>query len=874
MARCVGCHGGEIQKGGLRLDLKAAAMLGADSGPVIAAGKSAESELFRRITAADPKRAMPPGSRLPAREIELLRGWIDGGAAWPDEPESGVRRSAHWSFQPIRRAVVPRVREQGRVRNPVDAFILATLERRGIRPSPEADRTTLIRRVSLDLTGLPPTPEEVEAFVGDRQPGAYERLVDRLLASPRYGERWARWWLDAARYADSNGYTIDSARQIWMYRDWVINALNRDLPFDQFTIQQIAGDLLVKRGELGAVAGTDGGRDQTTLVSKGLVTASLTPEQRDALIATGYHRNTLFNEEGGTDPEQFRVEAVADRVSTTGTVFLGLTVGCAQCHTHKFDPITQREYYQLFALFNDADEPQLPVAPPERIREQEGVREQLAAARQSLESHDRGQPERQAEWERRIAAGEPSGAGIAAAIREIVQVPAGRRTVMQAEILSAEFRRRDPERVRLAAAVTDLEKRERELEKSIPSTLVILARPAPRESFVHVRGDFLRKGARVLPGVPAALPPLGAGGTRPPDRLDFARWLVSPENPLTARVTVNRVWQAVFGTGIVETENDFGRQGARPSHPELLDWLAGGFAGRWALGVRRWEGSAVQGSDVLLAGSGPSPSGRTAAPPNTDPNAQRPTPNAAPWSLKALLRLIVTSSAYRQSSGWRPELKAVDPANRLLARQSRLRLEAEGIRDAALAASGLLSAKVGGPSVFPPQPGGLELFTQNKKDWKASEGEDRYRRGLYTFHWRSSPYPLFAALDAPNGNTACTRRGRSNTPVAALMLANDASLFELAQGLAARVLRDVSGSDADRLRCAFRRCLGRQPTARESGRLLSYLEAQRRSFAAAPMEATAVAPAGGAAGAGTAEGAAWTAVARVLMNLDEFITRE
>jgi hypothetical protein len=710
---CVSCHGPDKQRGGLRLDSAAGLRAGGDSGPPVAAGDSARSRLYQAITGANDVRLMPPRDkqpRLTVAEVATIKTWIDQGAKLPAEDAAGPK-ATHWAFRPVVRPAVPSPR-LGPVRNPIDAFILARLEKEGLKPSPEADRGTLLRRVALDLTGLPPTPEEIDALLKDARPDAYERQVDRLLASPHYGERWGRHWLDLARYADSNGYSIDAPRTIWPYRDWVIKALNADVPFDRFTVEQLAGDLL----------------------------PNATTDQK---VATGFHRNTQINEEGGIDPEQFRVEAVVDRVNTTGAVWLGLTIGCAQCHSHKFDPITQREYYQLFAFFNTQDEPTLPLGAPDPS---------------------------------------PPGKG---------KKPAGL------------------------------------------TTMVLREQATPRETQVLKGGDFTRPGAKVEPGTPAVLPPLDRppGGARS-TRLDLARWLASPENPLTARVTVNRVWGLYFGTGLVETENDYGTRGTPPTHPELLDWLASEF-------VRRG------------------------------------------WSMKALHRLIVTSATYRQLSKARPDLAEKDPRNRLLARQARLRLEAETVRDVALAASGLLDPRVGGPGVFPPQPEGVSQFTQVKRAWKPDEGAGRYRRGMYTYFWRSAPHPALTVFDAPDAGTACTRRSRSNTPLQALTLLNDAGFAEYAYGLAARLLRDGGPADADRVRHGFRLCLGREPGGAEARRLAEFLARQREYYAANPAEAATLLDGGGAAGKKLAEvpgeaeaKAAHVLLARVLLNLDEFITRE
>ncbi|MBX9579305.1 MAG: PSD1 and planctomycete cytochrome C domain-containing protein [Gemmataceae bacterium] len=695
---CFKCHGPAVQKAKLRLDTRA----GATKAGVVVPGKPDDSPLITRICAADDDGRMPPpeaADRLNAGQVAQLRAWIARGAEYPP----------HWAFIPVRRPVVPEIRNpKSEIRNDIDRFILARLEREGLSPSPPADRSTLLRRVTLDLTGLLPTPPEVADFLADRSPDAYEKAVDRLLASPHYGERQARHWLDLARYADSNGYTIDGPRSIWPYRDWVIQALNADLPFDRFTVEQLAGDLL-----------PDATRDQR--------------------VATGFHRNTSFNEEGGTDPEQFRVERTVDRANTTAAVWLGLTAGCAQCHDHKYDPLSQKDYYRLYAFFDNCDEPTLPLG---------------------------GDPDLEA----KIAD-------------------------LQRRTVESRLAGNDAETKRLEAEVT-------KASKGVPTTLVMRERKEPRATFVHLRGDFLRHGDGVRPGFPSTLasPAVATAGRL--TRLDLANWLVSPDNPLTARVAVNREWQKFVGRGLVETENDFGIQGSLPTHPELLDWLAAEF--------------------------------------HTD------------WSFKRLHRLIVTSATYRQASAVRPDLRARDPRNLLLGRQARLRLDAEVIRDAALSASGLLNPKVGGPGVFPPQPKEVFAFTQSQRTWTESTGPDRYRRGMYTYVWRQSQHPLLTTFDAADAQTACTRRNRSNTPLQALHLANDPVFVELAAGLGKRIEAQSALDDPGRVRWAFRTCLARDPSPAEAERLLAYLESQRRSD---PLTA-------------------WAAVARVLLNLDEFITRE
>jgi hypothetical protein len=806
---CVSCHGPEKQRSGLRLDSATVIRKGGSSGPAVVPGKSNASLLIKAVLGAEDVKPMPPkGPRLTAREIAVLRGWIDAGAVVPPgEVTVPIVRSKHWSFRPIVRPTDPPLKDRTWARNGIDRFVLARLEKEGIRPSPEADRVMLLRRVHLDLIGIPPTVEEVDRFLADDRPGAYERVVDRLLASPHYGERWGRHWLDSARYADSNGYSIDSPRSIWKYRDWVIGALNRDMPFDQFTIEQLAGDLLPRPST----------------------------EQK---IATGFHRNTQINEEGGIDQEQFRVEAVVDRTNTTGTVFLGLTIGCCQCHDHKFDPISQKEYYRLYAFFNSSDDTRLDLATAQDMQRRAELKAQIARLEKELQSLDGITEEKLERWEGGLSPA--ARAALPKNIQAILAIaPNGRNARQQQALLNAY---RNQEKVRhvvgalpgpLFAAThaqalatrRNLEKRIAALKKVTPPTttsLVLRERKMPRMTTVQLGGDFLRKGAEVKPGVPTVLPPLPNKPSL--TRLDLARWLVDRGNPLTSRVLVNRIWQRYFGLGLVETENDFGTQGLPPSHPELLDFLA-----------------------VELMERG--------------------------WRLKELHRLIVTSATYRQSSNARPDLRITDPRNRLLARQNRLRLEAEVVRDVALASSGLLAPVIGGPSVFPPQPKGVYSFTQVPRTWTTSAGRDRFRRGMYTFFWRSASHPMLSVFDAPDALAACTRRNRSNTPLQALTLLNDQAFVECAQALADRTLREAK-SDEERLTHAFRLALARRPNERERGILLRLLRQQKADLARAPQEAKGLAAPDLPKGADVVEHAAWTMLARVLLNLDEFITRE
>jgi mono/diheme cytochrome c family protein len=807
---CIGCHGAEKQRASLRLDSAKAILAGGNSGPAVIAGKSAESLLVRAVLGLGDVKVMPPkGDRLAAAEVAQLRRWIDSGAKSPATEAVLIRsKSKHWSFQPVVRHPEPIVKNADWPRNAIDRFILARLEKEGVAPSPEADSVTLLRRLHLDLIGIPPTPGEVESFLADRRPNAYERAVDHLLNSPHHGERWGRHWLDSARYADSNGYSIDSPRSIWKYRDWVINALNADMPFDRFTIEQLAGDLLPRP----------------------------TAEQK---IATGFHRNTQINEEGGIDLEQFRVESIVDRTNTTGSVFLGLTVGCCQCHDHKFDPISQKEYYQLYAFFNSVDDRRLELITEDVQRRRKTVLAHIKELEKVLFNLERIDQARLDLWEGSLSV--ESRQALPMSIQTILAIAVNGRTPRQQQMLLDAFRRVDQVRhvagalagpfalagqVHLLTTRQKLEKAIASAKKTVPpltTTLVMNERRQQRMTTIQLGGDFLRNGALVSPGVPAVLPQLHA--TAKPTRLDLARWLTDGKHPLTGRVLINRIWQHHFGIGLVETENDFGTQGTRPSHPELLDWLA---------------------DELVRRG----------------------------WRLKEMHRLIVTSASYRQSSRVRPELRILDPRNLLLARQNRLRLEAEVVRDVALSASGLLTTTIGGPGVFPPQPAGVYSLTQVPKNWIASVGPERFRRGMYTFFWRSAPHPGLTVFDAPDATAACTRRNRSNTPLQALTLLNDQGFLECAHSLASRIFRECPLGDEERLDFAFRLVLCRPPSSRERLILAGMLHKQREAMAADEKEARSLVQSPIQNGASVAEQAAWVQVSRVLLNLDEFITRE
>jgi mono/diheme cytochrome c family protein len=1131
---CFACHGNDDKKrkAGLRLDLKSEAFQQLKSGDyALVPGQPAKSELVRRITSTDPDEKMPPsksGKKLSREEIELLCRWVQAGADYRN----------HWAYLRPECPALPPVQLKQWPRNPIDYFVLARLEGEGLKPSPEASRRTLIRRLSLDLTGLPPTVEDVEDFVRDNRPEAYDELVDRLLASPQYGERWARPWLDEARYADSNGYEADYRRSIWPYRDWVINALNRDLPFDEFTIEQLAGDLLPNA-------------------------------TRDQKIATGFHRNSMVNTEGGTDDEEFRVAAVVDRVNTTFAVWMGTTIGCAQCHNHKYDPFTQKEYYQLFAFFNQtldkgrSNEPELELPTPQQQARRRELQKKLEPLEKTLRTQTPELDRAEQDWEEDLlrdhqmieeswsvlnpedldaqggvqlsllpdksvlangalpdtseygVAAEVEQTGITAvrlealadprlpnkscgrsedgdfvlteftaeafaerqsttrsmappqighwyalgpfpaetlqdsfsrsfidernvdlkqtygklrwterpdfadgavhaleggtaatylyrtirveearpltialgsddglqvwlngkkvlsheveraaapnqdsvelqlvkgenhllmkvnngsgdyafffavnqdpgeanrvpfaaayadyamekygvteaidgkpktgwsigafepanrvdhravfitkhpagfeggtrlvfhlkqesdraqhllgrfrlavstapteALREWGRVPASIRPLLlipdeerddhQRDQLAEYYRSIDPALDRVRERVAEIRKGE---PKDIPTTLVMEGLSTNRPTHILIRGSFLNPGDAVEPGTPAILHPWPAG--EPKNRLGLAHWLTDPANPLIGRVTINRIWAQYFGRGLVETSQDFGSQGDLPTHPELLDWLATEF-------IR-----------------------------------QR-------WSLKAMHRLIVTSATYRQSSDATPLLLEKDPFNRLLARGPRFRMEAEMLRDNALAVSGLLDEKIGGPSVFPHQPEGVWNSPYNGDRWVLSEGGDRYRRGLYTFWRRTAPYASFAAFDAPSREVMCERRARSNTPVQALITLNDPAFLAAAEGLARRVLAHGGSTPEQRLTYGFETCVARPPEPEEMRPLLRLYEetlAQFRRDAAAVKAMIGNRPDPAAPAGEAAEYAAWAVISNVLLNLDETLTK-
>ena len=1061
---CYACHGPKKAEAALRWDTKDIALKGSEHGPVIVPGNSAESLMILLVAGLKGEDKVMPqkGDRLTPEQVGLLRAWIDQGADWPDTASVKVEdKRNHWAFRPPARPAVPKVRNANWPRNPIDNFVLARLEsppasrettsapaknekhrhssETPLEPSPQADSVTLIRRLSLDLVGLPPAPKEVEAFVNDRSPDAYDKLVERLLASPHYGEHWGRHWLDVARYADSNGYEKDAVRSIWPYRDWVVRAFNRDLPFDQFTVEQLAGDLL----------------------------PNPTLEQR---IATGFLRNSMLNQEGGIEPEQFRTEAMIDRMDALGKAWLGLTVNCCQCHNHKYDPLLQRDYYQLLAFLNNDDEPSLDVPTPDQQQKRDEITAQVHELEASAMRDATNLAERMSAWENEIAdaagdwtvldptewlnfatkyekqydhsllaggdvkpgavthvwvdtaltnitgfrleallhpnlpyggpglvakgsfllkeftcevsalhnptatnqvrfrravadmeapgfsitnaidgdtekggwtaaavpvrrntehravfecaepitgfpggtrlkftiyqkhgsgdghSGEldketkldchtlgrfrlsttinglerwttsPAGVPVAAASRgglaaadpagdtstvdppnspasrsapdfagfglkadpltaeqrKILSLPPGQRAPDQVHALFNVFRFHDP-------AFAELNRKIDDTWTNWPYTATTLAlqqRAAPRETHLFKRGDWQRPGETVEPDVPAVLHPFPKDAPR--NRLGLARWIVDRRSPTTARVFVNRVWQEYFGQGLVTTPEDFGTRCDTPSHPELLDWLA---------------------CEFMDSG----------------------------WSVKSLHRLIVQSATYRQSSRLSPELSARDPYNRLLARGPRFRVEAETVQDIALSASGLLNGKIGGASVRPPIPPSVADTVYGGFSWPENTGDDRYRRGMYTFWKRSLPFPSLVAFDAPTAENSCPRRVRSNTPLQALTTLNEKTFVEAAQAMGLRVLKE-GGRDA-RSRAAFAFLLGtaRPPTERELKSLLRFWDEQYRYFEERTAAALAVAvpdiknvpP-----DVNLHEVAAWAMVSRAILNLDETITKE
>ena len=811
---CQSCHGPDeaTREAKLRLDLRDEAV----ARKAIVPGDPKASKLITRIHSAKPGEIMPPpDSKKPLNDAQkkLLEEWISQGADY----------AAHWAFRPPVRPAIPAAREAARVRNPIDAFVLERLEKEGLKPAPEADKATLLRRVTLDLTGLPPTPAAVSLFLADTGPDAYEKAVDRLLASPAYGEKMAMGWLDAARFADTNGFNNDEDRTQWPWRDWVIAAFQQNMPFDRFLTEQIAGDLLPN---------------------------ATTAQQ----VATAFLRNQTHNTEGGIIQEEYRVEYVADRVHTTATVFLGLSMGCARCHDHKYDPVSQRDYYRFYAYFNSipekqasysnfaAAEPYILVPSPA----QQSAFDRLARERLEFE---RELPVREklalAEWtDDRVPAHE-----IAQLLAGSVRSPVGGTVALLAKRQAPELRKPaiglvDAQYRRIKLALNDVIKKRAELEKSFPPVMVMRDMPTPRETFVLKRGAYDQPGEKVTTGVPAAVAALPKDA--PPNRLGLARWMTAPENPLTARVAVNRWWQSYFGVGLVKTVEDFGLTGEFPSHPELLDYLA---------------------TELV----------------------------ASKWDVRAMQRLIVTSGTYRQSSQMRnpspatspagvdaganaqPRKSADDPENRLLSRGPRFRMSAEMIRDNALAVSGLLKTQVGGPSVKPYQPGGLweDVSVSRRAVYQADTGDGLYRRTMYTFWKRTCPPPTLATFDAPNREVCVARRAVTNTPLQALILLNDPTYVEAGRKLAERMMK-AGPAPAERLDAGYRYAVARPATEAERAILTGMHADALARFTKEPAAAR------GFLGVGASprdpslneiELAAWSVVAGAILNLDETISK-
>lgn len=806
---CFYCHGqdGNKRQGGLRLDQRDAAL---ESGAVVPFDVSG-STLLQRVNSGDADLQMPPpnsGRLLTDVQKQKLQQWIAEGAQY----------STHWAFVAPQRPAEPRVRNSAWVRNPIDSFVLRRLESEGLQPAAEADRAVLIRRLSIDLTGLPPTPQEVDAFVSSTDPLAYEQLVDRLLASPHYGERMALPWLDAARYADSNGFQQDGDTWQWIWRDWLVSALNKDLTFDQFTIWQLAGDLL----------------------------SEPTNEQK---TASGFNRNHLLNGEGGAIPEEQRWVILFDRMETTATTWLGLTMNCAQCHDHKYDPVTMRDYYSLLDGFNRVPESGTPQYFSSRIRVAAPFVElpnesflqrqsELQAAVMAAEAQIREATAVDFEmWQRsvRSAGVLPGGELLPESVRLLLARPAGELSAEEQSALEAELRRLFDQKALPALkdrvpAIGERETAARRLADFRADQLprvMIMSDAQPRETRILNRGDYLTPGDKVEFGTPAFLPALPVDAPR--NRLGFARWLVSGEHPLTARVQVNRMWQYFFGTGLVRTSEDLGVQSEYPEHLPLLDWLAVEFPARG-------------------------------------------------WSMKQMHRLIVTSATYRQSSRVTSELYLRDPENRLLARGSRFRMPAMILRDWALASSGLLDVRIGGPPVYPYQPDGIweSLAITKERDftYPASSGSDLYRRSLYTF-WRRTVGPA-NMFDASNRQACRVRQAATSTPLHALTTLNDPTWVEAARVLAERTLLESKNTDI-RLTSAFRRVAGRIPAASDMVVLRRLLERQQEIYATDSEGAKQLLQTGAkerSTGISETEHAAWTAVCLALLNLDEVLVRQ
>jgi hypothetical protein len=793
---CFACHGPDKnkRKADLRLDTEEGAFADRGGMQPLVPGKRDQSVLFQRITADTEKKRMPPakfGKQLTPRQIDLIGKWI----------EQGAKYQKHWSLIAAKRPDLPKAGDPAWAKNAIDHFILARLDQEGLKPSPEADRHTLIRRLSFDLTGLPPTPDEVDAFVNNPSSDAYEKLVDRLLASKHFGERMALYWLDLVRYADTGGYHSDNHRDIALYRDYVINAFNDNKPFNQFTIEQLAGDLLP--------------------------TAT-----RDQKIASGYNRLLMTTEEGGAQAKEYQAKYAADRVRNVSVVWLGSTMGCAECHDHKFDPFTTKDFYRFASFFADLKEnavgrqAQSLLPSPEQAAQLQNLDEQMIPLQKLLNTSTPELEAAQAAWERSIH--EKGVEGLPKEIVAIVVRDSSKRDAKQQQALAVYFRSIASSLAEPRRQLADLQRQRDEIKKAVPATLISEA-VAPRVMRVLPRGNWLDdSGEIVAPDVPASLTSLSLTERRA-NRLDLAQWMLTPQNPLVARVFVNRLWKMAFGQGIVRTLDDFGSQGAWPTHLELLDWLA-----------------------VEFRESG--------------------------WNVKHVLKLMMMSYTYRQSSQPSELLKQRDPYNYLLARQARFRIDAEMVRDNALAVSGLLARQIGGPSVKPYQPAGYwAMLNFPKREWQKDQGESVYRRGLYTYWCRTFPHPSLVAFDAPSREECTVERPRSNTPLQALVLLNDPIYVEAARALAERTIREVSaGGVEQRIHFVYRQAVGRTAQPGELKLLENLLVQHLGQYRADRPAAAALLKVGDRAvpmGMDSAELAAWTSVARVVLNLHETITR-
>ena len=795
--RCFACHGPADQESGLALHLRDRATGKTDSGmPAIVPGRSDQSQLLRRVRSTNPDTRMPhDGPALTQAEIDLLQAWIAQGA----------RYEKHWSLVSPRRSRPPLVKGKQPLRSPIDHFVAARLETQKLHLSPDASPHTLVRRLSLDLLGLLPSQHQINRFVANPSETGYEQLVDELLASPHFGERWGRHWLDLARYADSFGYERDDVRpNAWRYRDWVINSINRNQPYDRFIIEQLAGDLL----------------PGSTLQHK---------------VATGLHRMNIKNNESGINKEDYRNRETVDRVNTTATSVLGLTLGCAQCHSHKYDPIPQRDFYAFYAFFNNVDEKNIDIkgSDADRNRYQaalDGVKRLQAALTNrrktlsSMRKHaDLGS------WQKSLA-GKPTAIArqiahldVTPQVRALLGQPFGNFNEDQRATATAFWKTLAGRQDDTSQAMAQVSVQKRHLPK--PYVMTIAERSKDRRTtHVLVRGDFKQKGQPVTPATPTALPPLKPRNATA-DRLDLARWLVDRNNPLAARVAVNHAWAHLFGRGLVSTRDDFGSQGTPPTHPELLDWLA-----------------------VEFTDSG--------------------------WDRKALVKRIVTSSTYRQPSALGPGVASTDPDNLWLARQSRYRVEGEIIRDLFLDAAGLLHRRVGGSTIHPPKPEGTEaLAYKYKTRWIVSNRPARYRRGMYILFKRTNPYPSLMIFDSPESNVCLAERNRSNTPLQALTTLNDPVFFECAQALGHRLATSASSID-ERLHQLSLSALSR-PLEQAERKVLKQLHDDESDwFSTHPEEARHVVGPFTASGTPLNRTAAWIGVARTVLNLDEFLTRD